>query len=71
MSKYRQTLVNQIKGAGEYLSTHAEEIVDRVDLKIDVNIWIWFEQNEIPTIEITQKHYMSEVLTVMGREGYE
>ena len=68
MSDYRQTLVNQINGAGEYLSTHAEEIVDRADLKTGVNIWIRFEQNEIPTIEITQTHYMNGVLALMRRE---
>lgn len=68
MSNYRQTLINQIKGSGEYLATHAEEIVDRADLKTGVTIWLRFEQDAIPTVEITQTHYMNEVLAYMRRE---
>lgn len=65
MSDFRQILVNQIKGSGEYLATHAEEIVDKAGLKTGVSIWLRFEQDEIPTIEISQTHYMNEVLAYM------
>ena len=68
MSIYRQTLINQIKASGEFLATHAEEIVDRADLKTGVTIWIQFKQDAIPPVEITQTHYMNEVLAYMRRE---
>lgn len=43
-------------------------VVDSRERLTGVNIWIRFEQNEIPTIEITQTHYMNGVLALMRRE---
>ena len=66
MSDYREQLVDQVIESGKYISNHADEIVDKADLKTGLSIWIRFDQNDIPTVEITQTHYMNEVLARMG-----
>lgn len=68
MSDYRNKLVSQIKATGEYITEHAEEMVDTADLKINFSLRVNFEQHEYPEIEITQKHAMKNVIKVIDEE---
>lgn len=62
--EYRQQLVEQISATGLYILKHADEIVDRADLKVGLTINITYENGEAPTIEISQSHFMREVMEV-------
>lgn len=51
---YRNTLVQQIKDAGQELISRAESMVHpENDLITDFSIVIHFEQHEVPTIDYT------------------
>lgn len=65
MNNYRNKLVSQVKASGEYITEHAEEIVDNADLKMNFSLFLDFEQQKYPTIEITQKHAMKNVMDVI------
>ena len=56
MSDYRQKLVRMVEETGKYIFENADEIVDKLDWKTDVTLWIRFTQNEVPTIDIQQTH---------------
>ena len=60
--EYREQLVEQVRATGRYILKHADEIVDRADLKVGLTITITYEFNDVPTIEITQSHIMREVM---------
>ena len=48
----------------QYILKHADEIVDHADLKVGFTINITYENEEAPTIEISQSHIMREVMEV-------
>lgn len=53
-NRYRNTLVQQIKDAGQELINRAESMVHpENDLITDFSIVIHFEQHEVPTIDYT------------------
>ena len=62
MSEYRNKIVQEVRATGIYLVQHADEIVDKADLKRCIDIHIQYEQGEIPEITITQAHFMQEVI---------
>ena len=62
MSEYRKKIVQEVRATGMYLVQHADEIVDKADLKRDIDIHICYAQGEIPEITITQTHFMREVI---------
>lgn len=67
--QYRQQLVEQVKAAGEYLSDNAAQLIDGMDLKTRLTIYIDFEQQEVPEISITQQHYMRNVFEVITEQN--
>lgn len=56
MSDYRQKLIRMVEETGIYIYKNAEKIINDLDCKTEVTIWIRFNQNEVPTIEIQQEH---------------
>lgn len=56
MSDYRQKLVRMVEETGKYIFENADEIIDKLDWKTDITLWIRFRQQEVPTIEIQQEH---------------
>lgn len=56
MSDYRQKLVRMVEETGKYIFENADEIIDKLDWKTDITLWIRFSQQEVPTIEIQQEH---------------
>ena len=56
MSDYRQKLVRMVEETGKYISENADKIINELDWKTDVTLWIRFNQKEVPTIEIQQEH---------------
>ena len=67
--QYRQQLVEQVKAAGEYLSDNAAQLIDGMDLKTRLTIYIDFEQQEVPEISITQQHFMRNVFEVITEQN--
>ena len=61
MSKYRELLVNMVRATGEYITNNADALVDPLDLKTDYTMHIYFPQDSLPEISITQDHMMQEV----------
>jgi len=67
--EYREQLVEQVSATGLYILKHADEIVDKAKLKTGFSIFVSYECDELPTIEISQSHVMREVMEVqLGKQ---
>ena len=64
LDNYRERLTEMVRMTGLYILRHADEIVDHADLKVGFTINITYENEEAPTIEISQSHIMREVMEV-------
>lgn len=65
MSNYRDLLVNMVRATGEYITNNADALVDPLDLKTDYTMHIYYPQDGLPEISITQDHVMQEVTRML------
>lgn len=56
MSDYRQKLVRMVEETGKYIFENADKLIDELDWKTGITIWIRFDESKVPTIEIQQEH---------------
>ncbi len=65
--QYREKLVDMVRETGKYIEEHADDLVDKVEMKTDFSISIDFPQDGVSEISITQSHFMRNVIEVATR----
>lgn len=64
----KEKLIRLVKAAGCEIINRAEDLVGDVDRLTDLDIWVRFDVQSIPVIEVTKRHQSQEMLRVMLEE---
>lgn len=57
----REILVKIVQAMGREVINRAEDIVGEYDMITDLDVWLRFPINELPTMEVNRSHASKEV----------
>ncbi len=62
----KESMEKLIKAAGKEIINRAGEFADGVERFQDLDIWIHFDSNEIPNIDVTKRYVNTEMIKVLA-----
>lgn len=61
----RENLIDLVRAAGQEIIDRAEDMVGTGDYISDLNLWVRFPPNEMPTVEVQREHLIGNSFDVL------